>query len=66
MNFKIFAELIELKAKTASIFPFLLGLAYSLYHYQSICQHLPFILWQCLCSTVLLIFGTTIMIIIKQ
>lgn len=36
MNFKIFAELIELKAKTASIFPFLLGLAYSLYHYQSI------------------------------
>lgn len=34
MNFKIFAELIELKAKTASVFPFLLGLAYSLYHYQ--------------------------------
>ena len=32
----IFAELIELKAKTASIFPFLLGLAYSLYHYQSV------------------------------
>ncbi|MDN5446930.1 MAG: prenyltransferase [Lactococcus lactis] len=36
MNFKIFAELIELKANTASIFPFLLGLAYSLYHYQSV------------------------------
>ena len=36
MNLKIFAELIELKAKTASIFPFLLGLAYSLYHYQSV------------------------------
>ena len=36
MNFKIFAELIELNAKTASIFPFLLGLAYSLYHYQSV------------------------------
>ena len=36
MNFKIFAELIVLKAKTASIFPFLLGLAYSLYHYQSV------------------------------
>ena len=34
MNFKIFAELIELKAKTASIFPFILGVAYSLYHYQ--------------------------------
>lgn len=35
MNFKIFSELIELKAKTASIFPFLLGLGYSLYHYHS-------------------------------
>lgn len=35
MNFTIFAELIELKAKTASVFPFLLGLAYSLYSYQS-------------------------------
>ena len=35
MNFKIFAELIELKAKTASVFPFLLGLGYSLYHYRS-------------------------------
>ena len=34
MNFKIFAELIELKAKTASVFPFILGVAYSLYHYQ--------------------------------
>lgn len=34
MNYKIFAELIELKAKTASIFPFILGVAYSLYHYQ--------------------------------
>ncbi|WP_081165727.1 prenyltransferase [Lactococcus garvieae] len=34
MNFKIFAELIELKAKTASVFPFFLGLAFSLYHYQ--------------------------------
>ncbi|GAB2026696.1 1,4-dihydroxy-2-naphthoate polyprenyltransferase [Lactovum odontotermitis] len=36
MNFKIFSELIELKAKTASIFPFLLGFAYSLYHYQRV------------------------------
>ncbi|XHB96067.1 1,4-dihydroxy-2-naphthoate polyprenyltransferase [Lactococcus garvieae] len=34
MNFKIFAELIELKAKTTSVFPFILGVAYSLYHYQ--------------------------------
>ena len=36
MNLKIFAELIELKAKTASVFPFLLGLSYSLYHYHSL------------------------------
>jgi len=36
MNFKIFAELIELKAKTASVFPFLLGLAYSLFHYGAV------------------------------
>ncbi|PCS00133.1 prenyltransferase [Lactococcus fujiensis] len=34
MNVKVFAELIELKAKTASVFPFLMGLAYSLYHYH--------------------------------
>ncbi|CAM3081002.1 1,4-dihydroxy-2-naphthoate polyprenyltransferase [Lactococcus hircilactis] len=32
MNVKVFAELIELKAKTASVFPFFMGLAYSLYH----------------------------------
>ena len=36
MNFKTFAELIELKAKTASVFPFLLGLSYSFYHYHSL------------------------------
>ncbi|AQP53527.1 1,4-dihydroxy-2-naphthoate polyprenyltransferase [Vagococcus penaei] len=36
MNFKVFAELVELKAKTASIFPFLLGLLYSWYHYQHV------------------------------
>ncbi|MDR0299309.1 MAG: prenyltransferase [Streptococcaceae bacterium] len=35
MNFKIFAELIELKAKAASVFPFFLGLTYSLYHYYT-------------------------------
>lgn len=34
MKIRTFAELIELKAKTASIFPFLLGLGYSLYHYH--------------------------------
>ena len=36
MNFKIFAELVELKAKTASIFPFLMGFLYSWYHYTQI------------------------------
>lgn len=44
MNFKIFAELIELKAKTASVFPFLLGLAYSLYHYHR-ASLLPLVLY---------------------
>ena len=36
MTFKIFAELVELKAKTASIFPFLMGFLYSWYHYNQI------------------------------
>lgn len=36
MTFKIFAELVELKAKTASIFPFLMGFLFSWYHYQQI------------------------------
>lgn len=34
MTLKIFAELIELKAKAASVFPFILGIAYSWFHYQ--------------------------------
>jgi len=36
MNFKVFAELIELKAKAASVFPFIMGFLYSWYHYQHI------------------------------
>lgn len=36
MTIKIFAELVELKAKTASIFPFLMGFLYSWYHYNQI------------------------------
>lgn len=36
MNFKVFAELIELKAKAASIFPFIMGFLYSWYHYQQV------------------------------
>lgn len=36
MNFKVFAELIELKAKAASVFPFLMGFLYSWYHYEQV------------------------------
>lgn len=36
MTLAIFSELIELKAKAASIFPFILGMAYSWFHYQKI------------------------------
>lgn len=36
MNFKVFAELVELKAKTASVFPFLMGCLFAWYHYQQI------------------------------
>lgn len=36
MNFKVFAELVELKAKSASVFPFLMGLLYAWYHYEQI------------------------------
>lgn len=36
MNFKIFAELVELKAKAASVFPFIIGMAYAQYHYREI------------------------------
>lgn len=36
MSWNVFAELVELKAKTASVFPFVLGMAYSWYHYQQV------------------------------
>lgn len=36
MSWKVFAELVELKAKTASVFPFVLGMAYSWFHYQQV------------------------------
>ncbi|MCB5951957.1 prenyltransferase [Enterococcus sp. BWT-B8] len=36
MNREIFFELVELKAKTASILPFLLGLCFSWYHYRQV------------------------------
>lgn len=42
MSLKVFLELVEFKAKTASVLPFLIGLCYSWYHYRSI--HLGFVL----------------------
>jgi len=36
MTIKIFLELVEMKAKTASVFPFLLGMMYAWYHYEQI------------------------------
>lgn len=43
MSREIFFELVELKAKTASVFPFLLGICFSWYHYGKL--HLGFVLW---------------------
>lgn len=34
MTIPVFLELVEIKAKTASVLPFLLGICYSWYHYQ--------------------------------
>ena len=34
MNWRVWAELVELKAKTASVLPFAIGMAYSWYHYE--------------------------------
>lgn len=36
MNRKVFFELVELKAKTASVLPFLLGICFSWYHYRQV------------------------------
>lgn len=36
MNREIFFELVELKAKTASVFPFFLGICFSWYHYEQL------------------------------
>jgi len=36
MSFKVFLELVEIKAKTASIFPFLMGSLYAWYHYRQL------------------------------
>ncbi|GAF39588.1 1,4-dihydroxy-2-naphthoate octaprenyltransferase [Agrilactobacillus composti DSM 18527 = JCM 14202] len=36
MTLSVFLELVEIKAKTASIFPFLLGTFFAWYHYRSI------------------------------
>lgn len=42
MSIKIFFELVEIKAKTASVLPFLIGLCYSYYHYGRL--HIPYVL----------------------
>ena len=36
MELKVFLELIEIKAKTASIFPFLMGVFYAYYHFHQL------------------------------
>ncbi len=41
MSIPIFLELVEMKAKTASVLPFLIGLCYSYYHYGII--HLGYV-----------------------
>ncbi len=42
MTLSVFLELVEFKAKTASILPFFIGICYSWYNYQSI--HLGYVL----------------------
>ncbi len=42
MNKRVFFELVEMKAKTASVLPFLLGICYSWYHYRSLHMGLLF------------------------
>lgn len=42
MNKEVFFELVEIKAKTASVFPFFLGICYSWYNYHSV--HLMYLL----------------------
>lgn len=41
MTLAVFLELVEIKAKTASILPFLIGLCFSYYHYGSL--NLPYV-----------------------
>ncbi|PSM51927.1 1,4-dihydroxy-2-naphthoate octaprenyltransferase [Campylobacter blaseri] len=45
MNLKIFLELIEFKAKAASLFPFLLGVCISIYHFNSFDLNIAIILY---------------------
>ena len=39
MSISVFLELVEIKAKTASVFPFLLGTLFAWYHYHTL--HIP-------------------------
>ena len=41
MTIKLFFELVEMKAKTASVLPFLIGLCYSYYRYGTL--HLGYV-----------------------
>ena len=36
MSLSVFLELVEIKAKTASVFPFLLGTLFAWYHYHTL------------------------------
>ena len=36
MSVKVFLELVEIKAKTASVLPFILGLFLAAYHYHTV------------------------------
>lgn len=36
MSVKVFLELVEIKAKTASVLPFMLGLFLAAYHYHAV------------------------------
>ena len=36
MSLSVFLELIEIKAKTASVIPFFLGMCYSVYYYHQV------------------------------
>lgn len=52
---EVFFELVEVKAKTASVLPFLLGICFSLYHYQRL--HLVYV---CIYFVAMFIFNMAV------